>query len=414
MRDKILNHKLRRLIEEYQRKKWFPEKYPDPLDELVDFINQETVDALIAEQQPFVAYYLHSMIPLLQFREQYRDYLQAQKAGPRFPFYHVQLTDEPDNLWATLRDWCIDWKSALQGWLKAVITHEKTWKDPIPLPKDLESQLRSTRDIFEWQKKQFTSASTLPELLRFFRMPYAQSLTDWNDFAALAKFFAETCHISALPKFRKSDADPAVQFAYPIDPPHRVLVEFGDAAGPLDAVRFLHEFAKGCFYSGMDASLPAEYRICGDPSLPLFWGFLYAGILTTATGLHKLVNERAAQLEPFMQFGSEFRTRYDAAMALYRSQVDSQLKDAQDFYVLCFETAFPIRPSAFLYLYELDRATEAQARYHASAAASLAMETLQTKYGRDWFASPRWAKRAKDYWREGFRLTLQDTLNDLA
>src|SRR5262245_14608346 len=134
----VMNEKLRKLLQEYQQRRWFPSKYPDPLGEIVDFVNQETVDKLLTDNQRLVDYYLYSMIPPLKFREQCNDYLKAQEAAPRFPFYHLQATEQSEELWDSLRKWCVDWKSVLQGWLEAVIGHEKAWKHSAQLPVDLE------------------------------------------------------------------------------------------------------------------------------------------------------------------------------------------------------------------------------------------------------------------------------------
>jgi hypothetical protein len=42
-----------------------------------------------------------------------------------------------------------------------------------------------------------------------------------------------------------------------------------------------------------------------------------------------------------------------------------------------------------------------------------AVDRLRELYGTTWFASEGCARRMRDYWNEGFHLTLRETLNDL-
>ena len=39
------------LYSEYQRNKWFPQTYPDPFGELIDYINEDAIRGIIAESK---------------------------------------------------------------------------------------------------------------------------------------------------------------------------------------------------------------------------------------------------------------------------------------------------------------------------------------------------------------------------
>jgi hypothetical protein len=64
-------------------------------------------------------------------------------------------------------------------------------------------------------------------------------------------------------------------------------------------------------------------------------------------------------------------------------------------------------------LFELDRSASALARVQGMEAAMHALEKFRTVYGNAWFSSSQCISRLKDFWWEGFKLSLNDVLVDL-
>ena len=406
----MITDQFRIQLEEFHERRFFPQKYPDPYQEFIDFINQETVDSLIEESEA-VAYYIYSIIPVIKFRDQFNSYSRAiQDKHPGF--FDVRNAEDSQDVWQKLKDWTTEWNSVLQDWLQEFIAHERKWKNLMSPTHNLEQMLRETVDLFSWKLSQRTQAKNLPVLLNHFRLKAAAPLADWNDFPALARSYSELCRIYSTSNLRKSE-DPSVMQCFPIRPPDQIQLQYGSAAGPLDVIRFAAELAQSWFYSGMNPELPVENRICGDPQLPLFWGYLYSLPFSTTVGLGKIVHQRTEIFASELRLAIEFFLRYDALLALFRSRVDPSLKEAEDLYVYYFQTALPLQAPSFLYLYDLDRSTNAIFRMLALRGALAVEEKLLTQFGRDWFSSSRLVALFKDYWREGFRLSLEDVLRDL-
>jgi hypothetical protein len=238
-------------------------------------------------------------------------------------------------------------------------------------------------------------------------------LADWNDFPALSKSIATTCGIKKIPALRKNESENAIQQLYPIDPPHKLILEFGKASGIFDAVRFAFEFGKGVFYAGMNPALDAEHRVCGDPSLPLFWGYLFAGMFSKQTGLQQFVNLQSVQASPELLLFTQFWIRYDAVLACYKNQIDPELKGSRDLYVSLFRNAFSLIAPDLLHLYDLERSEDSLFRVVAYRAALAAEERFRTLYGNSWFTSPKCSARIREYWRHGFQTNLRQVLDDI-
>jgi len=432
----MITHKFRVLLEEYHAKRWFPKKYADPFGELVDWITKEHLGAFLSEHEKSgkrelldVAAYLAKLLPEVQQPGLFQEYKRAVSQSllnpnvlPHFAFYYLRTLPEEQThlLWENFTQWSLQRRSSLQDWLSTMIDLERSfeklwsvyWDRSVEIP-TLQNDLKSSRELFDWDRKQQTDGRSLPEILRFLRLSAWDALASWGDLRGFAKNVTETCKIRRKPNLRKSDWNPAIQFAVPIRPPQLVRVEYGEAAGPVDTMRFLFELGQSFFYAGMDPQLEIESRICGDPAVPLFWGFTFSGLLADRSGLRRLVGHQAEDLAETIQFASKFRDRYDAALAIYRGQVDAQLKDAQDVYMDCFETAFSFEGPHFLYLLDLDRASDAFYRTIAQRRAAIATERFRELYGKEWFTSEGFARRIRDYWWQGFHLTLKDIMRDL-
>lgn len=430
----MLTQKLRHLLEEYQRKKWFPDRYPDPYGDLMDTL---TVPAILSfaevGDRPSLStgYFLGRELAQVCFPELLKEVQHATSKGigrpeihPDSVSYFLRALDEgaSRDLWKQFREWNESRRSLLERWLKAKVDLARQLKkldegtlkalkiDPESKNTAIGENLKNSLDFFDWQLRQHTAARNLRELLRFFRWERWDSTADWNDFRALGKSLTENCGIKNPPRLKQDRSNEAIQCLFPILPPARVQLRYGKAAGAADALRFVVELGKGCFYAGMNPELNLEDRICGDPSLPYFWGFLYALSLATTAGLNRLVGPQAESLAEPVRFWLQFRYRYDAMLAFYEWRVPASLKEAQDLYVDSFESAFPFEAPHFLYLYDLDRATDALFRTIALEGAVAATNQLAESYGRRWFSSAKFTRRARESWYEGFCLTLREVL----
>lgn len=409
----VVTPQFRSALQQYHERKWFPERYPDPFGEFIDFVTEE----FIQSADPFIAHYIAGIVPLRShpdlrtaYQHAFEKTLTSHLIRPEFVFYYLRALAETDGvpLWDEFQQWLRNERTPLQEWLEVQLKIERKLNvtQQNAKPTDIETQLSSTRVQLPLRLR------SLRDVLRHFRFEHWDKLADWDDFAALAKVVAETCHIKNVPALQRASED-AVQLLFPISPPERVRLQFGRAAGVFDSARFLFELGKGFFYSGMNSNLPFEKRICGDPSLPFFWGSVFSQLLTDQSATKELVGPAAAPIALDITSALKFWAQYDALLALYRAKVDDDLKTAQDLYVSLFETAFPFQPTPSLYLFDLSRSRDANDRFFAYTGAVAATERLRELYGKRWFASERCARRLRDYWHEGFELTLQEVLRDL-
>src|SRR5262245_29345825 len=105
----MITDQFRIQLEEFHERRFFPQKYPDPYQEFIDFINQETVDSLIEESEA-VAYYIYSIIPVIKFRDQFNSYSRAiQDKHPGF--FDVRNAEDSQDVWQKLKDWTTEWNS---------------------------------------------------------------------------------------------------------------------------------------------------------------------------------------------------------------------------------------------------------------------------------------------------------------
>jgi hypothetical protein len=431
----MVTPQFRLLLEAYHRKKWFPDRYPDPYEEFIDYVSEGTIRDFITEWERtknpkalHIAYYIYRILPTISLGDLFNEYRRAmaqnlpgQRITAEFVFYYLRSfpEDRANLLWQEFHDWTVRWDSVLHNWSQSVINLERKFP-AFPAhsnkqdPASVEKELLSSRELFGRLMKKRTTGQTLADLLRAFRLPDWDEIAEWNDFPAFAKSTAATCLIKSLPSIRKSRSQDAVQILFPIAPPKRVILEYGKAAGPADFLRFLFELGKGFSLAGMNPELAAEDRICGDPALPLFWGFVYSHLLSDSTSIKRVVNLKAEKLAEEMRFILHFQHRYDTVLALYRDRVNSEFKDVQDLYVTLFESAFPFPAPHFLYLFDLDRARESGSHVTAFRSAAAAVERFRELYGRLWFSTERFARRVRNYWWEGYRLSLTDILQDLS
>jgi hypothetical protein len=415
------------LYSEYQQKKWFPDKYPDPLAELVDYLNESAINDLVQRSKNEknrgllqIAFELSKLLPARKFPDLYRDCTQAYReklspanCSPEFCYFHLRKlpNDQRSELWSNLIDWAKRSQSRMYDWNQERINVQKkfdSFSNGINLHK-LSSWLTETREKFELQ---FPSRSFL-EVITSFRMPEWDQTVDWNDFSSLAQTFLKTCLFEKRPLIRKSVVDDAVQFCFPISPPEKVIVEYGAAAGPVDALRFIKELAKGCFYAHFNPDLRSEFKFGGDEALIHFWSTLYSLPLIRKSGLQLIIGQSAENLAPQMESFLRFWYRYDAFLAVYRHSAENDFSNAEDRFIETWRDAFHFDPPGSLFLYELDRSAGASVRVTGVDAALLAEEQLRTQYGNAWFASSQWASRLRNYWWEGFTLNLADVLEDL-
>ncbi len=428
----------RTLLAEYHRKKWFPEKYPDPFGEFIDYISDDMISGIHESWKKdqlrnslHTAYTIYRILPEVRFADLLAEYrvsmreLLDENVLPEFALYHLRTRaeDPGDGLWDKLRRWSEKWESVQASWWHAAGNCESQHADLLDAysgslgfdrktqPAILEEKLRATKEFFSWQWKQLNAGNSFQDLLRYFRLDSLSTSADWNDLPALAKGVMELCHIRKSPRLLKSE-NPAVQFLYVIEPPHRLVLEHGRGS-PFDSLRFLVELGKGFFYAGHNPALPAEERLCGDPSLPWFWGYLYSRLLVEPAGIRSLIGASAEVFANHTDFTFHVSYRHDVMLGLYNCGLPGQWKNAQDYFVTLWENAVPVPAPQHLYLYELSHSTESFFRARAQHCARLAARALRSRYGWNWFASPKWAGRARDYWWEGFRLTLSDVLSDL-
>jgi len=437
----MLPSRLRELISAHLRKQYFPERYPDPYDELIDYLSVPKVKALISEAQESgdrsmisIASYLSRLLPIVHFSELFRDYQEAygqrlgeSGAGPDTVFYFLRSLEAASSveLWASFHRWCDGSQSVQESWLKANLGLEaQIGADAMLLRhfhpdseswlKSITGRLQNSSGLFAWHSKNLAPGDSLPEFIRSLRWPYWDSIADWNDFRSLAKSMVENGPSRVSPKIRRRDVGEAVMFTAPISPPSKVVLACGKAAGVLDAMRFAIEFGTSCFYTGMNPDLEAEFRISGDPALPYFWGFLFAHALSLPAGLTRIIGPAAQKLAEPLGFLLHFWYRYDSMLAEYQNRLKTTpFKEAEDRYTESFHHAFPMSAPAFLCLYDLGRADRSFYRATAWEAAAGAAERFKTAYGNQWFSATRFKRKIQDYWREGFGWSVREILADL-
>ncbi len=430
----MLTPKFRDLFEQYHRKKWFPEKYPEPFGEFIDYVSEGMVSDLMAawEQEKRSAYLdvarsLMQLLPAFQFREIWNDYRKSFSENlsgavlPEFAFFFIRNSSDERSreIWNEFQDWNEKWEPVLSDWAHSLIEFEAAhssfqtiYAERLQIETPKENQLQGTRDLFAWQFQSKTHAKDYRELLRYFRLESWRAVADWNDLPALAKSIANICGIDKLPVLQQGEI-PAIQFLFPIAPPARVVLEHGSAYGPVDAMRFLLEFGKGCFYAGINPELPVEERICGDPSLPWFWGYLFASLLADAAGAKTFLGLKAEGMAEDTSYVLECWYRHEVALSIYQNRARADWKNVQDHYRSSWELAYPLEPPRFLAAYELCHSTESVFRSNALLRSQNVRKHLQSRYGFDWFRSRKWMDRVRDYCWEGFRITTADILRDL-
>lgn len=435
----MLTEKFRMALEEYHRKKWFPEKYPDPFGEFIDYVSEGMINDLFESWKQKkqgslldAAYYLFRILPQIRFHEIFLDYRKGLSERiwndilPEFGFFYSRTLAEEQSLalWTDFRQWNDKWETVLSEWCRALLQFEgehseylKTFQERLRLNvaselSSMEKHLRDTSGLFAWQVQSQSRAKTLRDLLQYFRFQQWDSTADWNRFTELAKSVSETVGLSRLPKLQSS-RNPAAQFLFPILPPRRVTIEYGIASGPVDALRFLQEFGKGVFYSGMNPDLEIEERICGDPALPWFWGSIFASIFTDPAGVKTIIGTRAEGLERDMEFVMKFWQRQEIVLGLFRNKAGVDWKNLVENYAALWEIAFSLEPPRFLCLYDLSRSSESMYKAAAFMRAEEAVQTLRIKYGNKWFSAPKWTRRMRDYFWEGYRLTMSEVMKDL-
>ena len=369
------------LYSEFYRKKWFPDKYPDPLAELADYLNESAIRDLVQRSKTEkkrgllqIAFELTKLLPSRKFPDLYRDYIQAYRESllppncrPEFSYYHLRRlpNEQRSELRSNLKDWANRNQSTMFDWHHARISVEKRFED---LRKELANvygfdeereiqkvanRLTSTRENFELQ---FPSTKSFPEAIGSFRMSKWDETLNWNDFAGLARSFLNNCLLRKQPSLKKSSADDAVQFCYAIFPPEKVIVEYGAAAGPVDALRFIKEFVKGCFYAHMNPELRTEFRFSGDERLVQFWSALYTLPLMRKAGIETMVGTAAQNLTPHIENFLQFWHRYDSFLAVYRHSAENSFENVEDHFAENWRNSFHFDVPGSLYLYELDRA----------------------------------------------------------
>jgi hypothetical protein len=416
------------LYSEFQRKKWFPDKYQDPFGELVDYLNESAIRDLIqrsqADKNPGllqIGSELSKLLPARKFPDLYRDYTQVYQESlspancrPEFCYFHLRKLsgDQRRELWSNLIDWAKRSQSRMYDWHHARINLQKSFPELNTQNSEIEkilNWLKSTREDFE---SEFPTKS-FPDAIASFRMSEWDETFDWNDFSGIARSFLNNCLFQKQPSIRKSSLDDAVQFCFPILPPEKVIVEYGAAAGPADSFRFIKELAKGCFYAHFNPTLQPEFRFIGDERLIQFWSSLYTLPLIRKTGLKTIIGQQAENLAPQMESRLRFWYRYDAFLAVYGHAAENDFANAEDIFVELWRDAFHLDPPGALFLYELDHTPGTSTMIAAFDAALVAEEKLRTKYGNAWFASNQWATKLRSYWWEGFSLNLEDTINSL-
>lgn len=421
---------------EYYRKKWFPAQYPDPYGAFVDDVTEEAVKHLSAvpgHASAALLLVLRELLPRLLHREPAtaaeRIYLQSMEGGIRAAdaMYHLRALPDGERmrLWDAWRQWAQQAKTPLTEWLseRTAVEHKLKGETKQALSRfaidaekeceGIDKMLRATRDVFANDLHRVGTGRSLADWLAVFRLQPFDTLGDWNDFGAFARGWAEMCHITTLPNLNRSQVSPAEQHCFPVDPPARVILRYGKAAGPVDLLRFLQELGRASFYCGMNPELSSTDRLLGDPQLPHFWSYLYAGALTHPAGIDKLIGAGADELAQRLGLVTRFWNRYDCMLALYHERLAPDMKEAQDLYVACWDLAFAIEPPHFLYLFDLERSGDALLRVTAFRSAVAVIERLRSLFGNAWFASERCAKRLRDYRHEGYRLKLADCLQDL-
>ena len=428
-----MNPKLNDLIESFQSKRWFPGKYPDPYGELLDYLSLEAITNLVEDWQNTgsrttlaTAYYLLRLLPSLVFKDLHSDLVKAAKdpvdtgVPAHHVFYYIRSfpLQRSANVWNKLKEWADRWESVLFDWLTAEIRLDHSFPEVVqkltpPQSGSLEKELSASRELFSLKLQRTVASAGLREIVSAFRLRNRDGIADWSDFAAFARTIIENGDLKKSPSLQKNAEDAAAQVLFPIAPPARVLLEYGEAAGPVDALRFLFEFGKGLFYTGIDPDSPADHRISGDPGLPCFWGSIYANLMTDRSSLQRLISPAAEDLADEMNLVLEFWYRSDAFLALYRENANASLDNLKDVYLRAFESAFSFHAPDFLYLYELLRSAESPFRARAMKHAIAAVERFRELYGRHWFANPRYVRRVREYWWNGFALTSTEILADL-
>jgi hypothetical protein len=438
----MLDPRFRNALEEYQRKRYYPADHPDPLGTFAEFVNIGMVNALIEEHRKggernllFVSHYILKVLHQLLDAEIFSDFvgamqqkvMQTPAVFPRSVFYHARTLDDSRSvqLWGTMQKWCGEYASPLHEWTRAVLDRQRETHGAFDMPvralavdldsdmQGMDQMLRGTLDLFAVQLRDLSSAGTLPGVLRSFRLDAWRNLADWSDFPAQARAFGESWSIRRQPVLRSSEQDESLLMVFPIHPPDRVTVEYGVGTGPLDQARFASALVEGCFHAGMNPELPAERRICGDPSLAPFWGYLYSLVFASPAGQKRYAGPTADRLASSIRTCLKFWFRYDTAISLFRHRAVARHTILSDLYPDAFAAGLPLEVPEFLYLYDLVRSDDAWFRTIAFRNAVAAEERLKELYGTEWFISRRWSVRLADYWWEGYRVTAKEVADDL-
>ena len=429
------------LYSEYQRNKWFPQTYPDPFGELIDYINEDAIRGIVAESKKSgnrgllqIAMELSHLLPMIRFRDSYKDFAAVYQkklapAGcrPQFSYFHLRNLElqERIQLWENLQEWADRSRNQMLNWHHNRIELAKSFEElqteyesaygmnREASLKRIEKWLTSTKEEFDFDFERYAEVKKLPETLALFRLRNWDHIFDWNDFPELAGSFFKVTQMKNTPLLRRSQMDDAVQACLTVYPPRKVFVEYGNAAGPFDAGRFVAETALGCFYTNMNSEVSDEFRFSGDPRISEFWRALFLLAFVSKSGLQNIVGELAVDLSSQLMRFVTFWLRYDAFLAVYKNAAEQDLNAAEDTYAEYWRKAFPLELSSQLYLFELDRSTSAIWRVEAMEAAVYVHEQLRTHYGNAWFSSTPCMTRLKDYWWEGFNLSFTGLLQDL-
>ena len=203
-------------------------------------------------------------------------------------------------------------------------------------------------------------------------------------------------------------------FCAPIHVPEEVRLVIRPFGGHADYMSFMHEAGHAQHYGWTSAALPAEFRYTGDAALTETYAFLF----------NHLPND-PAWLQTFLGFSNSsdfirssiltrlFTVRRYAGKFIFELGLHSGRNGSGRDYAEILRDATGFKTGDAEYLFDLDDGFYSAGYLRAWALEVAFRDYLTTRFGRQWWTSPRAGTFLKEIWETGDRYTADEIASQI-
>jgi hypothetical protein len=205
-------------------------------------------------------------------------------------------------------------------------------------------------------------------------------------------------------------------FCSPIEVPEKVMLVIKPIGGPDDYRAFFHEAGHAEHFANTSPELRVEEKRLGDNAVTEGWAMLLQHITDDTRWLSRMLD--FPQPREYAREGAVnllyFVRRY-AAKLLYELEFHAteDVPALRTRYVELLGDALKISPSPSNYLADIDAGYYVSSYIRSWAFEAQLREYLRTRYGHEWFASPKAGAELLDLWSQGQRLGAEDLLKQV-